>query len=297
MSAGETLFLAQRRDIEEFLFIVTPSDSSIVSQLKWLFGFDEQIALKFGATSYSANNATPLDFVTRLVLEEIGIELEDPESNTIESIVAKFGFAFPNTKEFSALARQTLPNVDPTGNPDQAIIAWLNHEDLMFRSMERKIIEKRINDGFNDENGVNVDEFLKYSKPVHQRRYSRMGYSLEHHLDAIFCTFNLKFSRKAHTENKSKPEFLFPGESQYWDKEYPIEKLAMLGSKSTCKDRWRQLLSEAAKVQERHLFTLEPSISENQTNEMQAHNIQLIFAKKHSLIIQTGTAKLVIGFT
>lgn len=50
----------------------------------------------------------------------------------------------------------------------------------------------------------------------------------------------------------------------------------MLGAKSTCKDRWRQVLSEADKISNKHLLTHEAAISENQTNEMQNKNLQLV---------------------
>ena len=50
----------------------------------------------------------------------------------------------------------------------------------------------------------------------------------------------------------------------------------MLGAKATCKDRWRQVLSEAAKIRDKHLLTLEPGISENQTNEMRTQSLQLV---------------------
>ena len=53
----------------------------------------------------------------------------------------------------------------------------------------------------------------------------------------------------------------------------------MLGAKSTCKDRWRQVLSEAARIEGKHLLTLEPSISENQTSEMRAKQLQLVLPK------------------
>ena len=50
----------------------------------------------------------------------------------------------------------------------------------------------------------------------------------------------------------------------------------MLGAKTTCKDRWRQVLSEADKVAIKHLVTLEAAISERQTAEMQSHGLQLV---------------------
>jgi hypothetical protein len=50
----------------------------------------------------------------------------------------------------------------------------------------------------------------------------------------------------------------------------------MLGVKSTCKDRWRQVLAEADRIPSKHLFTLEPAVSDNQTAEMQAKALQLV---------------------
>ena len=50
----------------------------------------------------------------------------------------------------------------------------------------------------------------------------------------------------------------------------------MLGVKSSCKDRWRQVLAEAAKIPRKHLLTLEPRISSAQTTQMGAHDLQLV---------------------
>ena len=50
----------------------------------------------------------------------------------------------------------------------------------------------------------------------------------------------------------------------------------MLGAKSTCKDRWRQILAEAAKIPRKHLLTLEPGISEPQTIQMENTGLQLV---------------------
>ena len=50
----------------------------------------------------------------------------------------------------------------------------------------------------------------------------------------------------------------------------------MVGVKSTCKNRWQQVLSEAAKIRRKHLLTLEPRISESQTEQIEASDLQLI---------------------
>lgn len=50
----------------------------------------------------------------------------------------------------------------------------------------------------------------------------------------------------------------------------------MLGVKSTLKDRWRQVLAEAARIDHKHLLTLEPGISTHQTDEMVRNGLQLV---------------------
>ena len=57
-------------------------------------------------------------------------------------------------------------------------------------------------------------------------------------------------------------------------------RLTMLGAKSTLKDRWRQVLSEASRIDQKHLLTLEPGISENQTDEMRAKSLQLVIPRR-----------------
>jgi hypothetical protein len=86
----------------------------------------------------------------------------------------------------------------------------------------------------------------------------------------------LRFDRAAVTEGRSKPDFLFPGVQQYRDPDFDSVLLTMLGVKSTCKDRWRQVLAEAQRIRHKHLLTLETSISIHQTDEMQHQHLQLV---------------------
>ena len=93
-----------------------------------------------------------------------------------------------------------------------------------------------------------------------------MGQSLEHHLGAIFRAYDIVHVRGAVTEKNQKPDFLFPNAEAYRSAPGNGDAcLTMLGAKSTCKDRWRQVLGEAAKIPRKHLLTLEPGISEPQT--------------------------------
>jgi hypothetical protein len=50
----------------------------------------------------------------------------------------------------------------------------------------------------------------------------------------------------------------------------------MLAVKTSCKDRWRQVLAEADLIRTKHLLTLEPGISSAQTTEMRKEALQLV---------------------
>lgn len=275
MEEGDTLFLAKRTDGSLF-FIVTPESNSIQQQISWLFGFEGEPQLQFSAHEVAGDEDAELDFSARLILDELGVEYEDPQANTLDTIIESFGLNFPTTVEFSDLARLTLPMIRAEDDPDAALIAWLDHEEAMFRRLERKIVAQRLTDGFIKDAEADVDGFLKYSLQVQNRRKSRMGRALENHLAAVFRAFNLSFESQAVTERGNKADFLFPGASAYHDLSFLPDRLTFLAAKSTCKDRWRQVLPEAQRIWPKHLVTLEPAISVNQTDQMQAERVRLV---------------------
>ena len=114
------------------------------------------------------------------------------------------------------------------------------------------------------------------AQSVQNRRKSRVGSAFEHHIEEVFLRQGIRYDRTKITENKSKPDFIFPGIAEYREATFPIGRLSMLGVKSTCKDRWRQVLAEADRIDEKHLLTLEPGISTNQTDEMRVKKLTLV---------------------
>jgi EcoRII C terminal len=121
-----------------------------------------------------------------------------------------------------------------------------------------------------------VDGFISFFLSVQNRRKSHVGLALENHLELVFVECGIRYSRTAVTENKTKPDFLFPGHAEYHNPSFNPLNLTMLGVKSTCKDRWRQVLAEADRIEHKHLLTLETAISSNQTDEMQTKSLQLV---------------------
>lgn len=190
-------------------------------------------------------------------------------------LVEQFGLAFPSTRVFQISLATALGKLDPRDDPDGVLMVWIEREEQLFRRLERRIVSERLSEGFHADGKVDVDGFLGFSLRVQNRRKSRAGAALENHVEVVFQAFALQVERGARTENNNRPDFLFPGAAAYHDPGVPTERL-MLGSKTTCKDRWRQVLSEAARIEHKHLLTLEPGISKSQTTEMRDKRLQLV---------------------
>lgn len=270
-SAGDVLFIGLRPD-KSALVVIAPGASTIASQLAWLF--DVEISDLFCVTSEFTRNQVKLEYASKCILEHIGIEVDEQDPDYLEDMLTRFGGKFPSTREFSAYARSTLCDVDPRDNPDDVLMCWLNREEVLFRTLEKHLIQEQLNEGFAD-----VDAFIAYSLSVQNRRKSRVGQSLENHFEMILKGHNIRYDRTKVTENRSKPDFIFPGIKEYHDDNFAASLLTMLGAKSTCKDRWRQVLAEADRIEHKHLLTLEAAISVYQTNEMVSKNLQLVIPK------------------
>ncbi len=276
MRPGDTLFLAKDRNGGRW-FIVAPKGSTGESQLLWLFGLRPE-GQKFVSREFTG--AEPeLDFAARYILDGLGVEYGEPEADRLDAMVERYGATFPKTAEFSRNARDTLPEASALDDPDAALLAWLDREEALFRRLERRIVTERLELGFMTPDGAEVEEFIGFSLGVHNRRKSRMGYSLEHQVAAVLDAHNVAYARDAIIDDSNKPDFLFPSLEAYKAADAGDPALTMLGAKSSCKERWRQVLREADKIPRKHLLTLEPGITEAQTEKMEASKLQLIVPK------------------
>lgn len=269
---NDLMIIAKVND-EQVFVIVASSGSTIERQLLWLFGLDE-VESGFVTKDYSNDNRS-FGFAGRYILSELGIEIDEEIPDFLEEMQALFGTSFPPTRVFSEFSRRTVKDVDPINDPDNALITWLTREELLFKTFETVIVRKKLQEGFGSENS-DVDEFIRFSLSVQNRRKSRAGFSFENNLAYLFTQHGVSFSQGAVTERNNKPDFVFPSIKYYHLETAKVELLTMLGVKTTAKDRWRQILSEAQKIGNKHLITLEPAISRNQTADMKANNIQLV---------------------
>ncbi len=200
------------------------------------------------------------------------------EEFAIKEFISSLTVEFPISEEMSEASRYIENKVynrigDIQTNPDRKLIAWTDMEYKLFKVLEHERYKDLIFNGFRT-----VDEFVKVANIVLNRRKSRAGKCLEHHLAAIFDGNGLEYSAQAITEGNKKPDFIFPSKEAYHNMEFSVDNLISLAAKTTCKDRWRQVLNEADRLKgkTKYLCTFQQGISGAQMDEMQAENVILV---------------------
>ena len=201
----------------------------------------------------------------------------------LKKVAAALNGEFPHAKKMSKLARDIHEEIfgnsnNIIDNPDELLLQWIGLEYELFYAIEEERYGKKIRHGFKD-----MREFLDTANSVMNRRKVRAGKSLECHLEAIFKGNDLLFEREVITEGNKKPDFIFPSGAAYHNPHYDADKLIVLAAKTTCKDRWRQILNEADRMRDKrkYLFTLQQNISSKQLSEMHAENVLLIVPKNY----------------
>lgn len=190
------------------------------------------------------------------------------------------GGSFPSTIELSEVARKLCgyTRSEVVGNPDKALMRWTQTEYDLFKAVERESAKSREWRLIEE-----VDDFIKLANQYTNRRKSRAGRSLENQARAVFDAFGLSYTFQARTERKNRPDFLFPSEAAYKDLDFPTEALTVLGAKTTCKDRWRQVALEADRLKDgwKYLLTLQQGVSTNQLGQMLAEKVQIVTPKEN----------------
>lgn len=256
------LFIMVKESEEDYCGFLLNSDDDI-----------EQFLDAFGLTPAETNRPIELKREVPDLLEK----------DAIESFVEMLKVDFPASAEMSRAARliqnKVYQNISlAIKDPDDILLRWTKQEYTLFRAIEHARYGNIVAEGF-----ASVDDFVDMANQVLNRRKSRAGKSLEHHLAAIFDENRIRYTAQAVTEGRKKPDFLFPSEEAYHDMTFAIEKLCTLAAKTTCKDRWRQILNEADRLRDenKYLCTMQQGISAAQMDEMKAEKVVLVVPKAY----------------
>ncbi len=123
-----------------------------------------------------------------------------------------------------------------------------------------------------------VDDYTDEAKKITQARKARAGRALENHVEYLFTEAGIPFEMRRNVDS-TRPDVIIPGKAAYDNPQYPLRKLIMIGIKTTCKDRWRQVTKEAPRIPTKHILTLQEGISSKQLAEMKRANVTLIVPK------------------
>ena len=184
---------------------------------------------------------------------------------------------FPSTTDIMQKSLEMHPEYQRLP-PDRRLLRRRDCEWELFQSIESEFWLPIIRDGFQ-----NVETFMSTAQILSQRRKSRSGRSLEHHLSRIFAETGflagIDFEEQAETEMGKKPDFLFPTEAAYHDESFDSAKLRMLAVKTSMKERWSQVLREADRIQQKHLLTLQRGVPQPAFDQITAAKITLVVPK------------------
>lgn len=255
------------------LVLFAKQGSTVGAQLRWLFGLGDVS----DQCVYSGARDIRVSSVAATILEAVGIEVSLPDAadNYLDGLIALFGEAFPKSADFSKYSASTLGNLEWNDDPDSTLLACYDREEMLFRVFERHLLERDLGP-YLTRGALDIDGILKTTMSAFQRRKSRAGMAFENQIAMMLDARGIRYSAQKYTEGKSKPDFIFPSIELYKDATFPTSRLTMLGAKTTIKERWRQVLDEADRIDEKHLITLEPSLSTDYTKAMMKDHLQLV---------------------
>ena len=180
---------------------------------------------------------------------------------------------WPKTIAISTAARAALKKCVRDflrKSADTKLVEYMDKEYSLYKLVERQLCGPEIGRPF-----ASIDDFVKTASSIMNRRKSRAGWSLENHVADLLTEAGIPFSARS-ADIDGEPDIVIPNIQAYKDPSYPVDKLCIVGVKTTCRDRWRQVLKEGPRIPRKHILTMQRGISAKQLNEMHAANVTLI---------------------
>lgn len=180
--------------------------------------------------------------------------------------------AFPGTADISAAAAVAVRQCNVSFeslSADEQLMELVRAEYELFRLVERVMCRNEVQRLF-----TSIDDFLETALTILNRRKVRAGRALENHFESLLSEADLRFEVRPQIDGR--PDVILPSREAYEDSALPSENLTAIGLKTTCKDRWRQILKEARRAGRRFLVTLQQGITTAQLDEMTNSDITVV---------------------
>lgn len=282
MSAGDLMVAAVTRNGHMLIFLAE-AGSNRERELEVMFGIADDRVEQLQLIPFNA--PSPLDFTTASLLERLGLPFDvEPEGDgtaviaeIVELLEMQHPEKLPTGRVIADMVRKHVSGIDALTDPDDALFRWLETEAAVYKGWEDRKIARRLREGFVEPDGTaDVEAFREFAMALRQSRVSRAGGALQYHIQAVLRQWDIPHVMEPKVDGGESPDFLFPSVEAYSDPEFPAAKLRMLAAKYTAKDRWRQVLNEAARIERKHLLTREPAISDTQRGLMERASLTLV---------------------
>lgn len=278
---GDWLWIAKRRD-DSLACIVARDGSDAAVRLDRLFGTDLRtrdvpaggIDSTFDVFDVERAKDDNLDIADADLLVALGITPTSDNAPHLEAMIERFGgrYPLPTTKQFTAFAR-SICDGEPAVDPDGTLFRWFSTTNDLFFLYERHVLQPVLDAVFANREHVDVDQFFELATKYKNGRFSRAGLSFEHHIEALLKANGVRYARPKTMRDGSKPDFLLPTLDAYGDADIPDDLLTFLAAKTTTKERWRQIVTEATRIGVRHLLTMDPSLVPDTLSAMAENNV------------------------
>lgn len=208
------------------------------------------------------------------------VETIEESTECVRDRIAEFArkcHEFPSMADVSNAVWQIVESCAPdllAASPDRKLVEFHNLEFRLFSAIEKQLYDR-------SDHGrmlLGVDEFLGLALSMLNRRKKRAGGSLEFHAEKLLHEYGLEFESQPHVDGR--PDLVLPSAEAYHDPDYPDKKLYVLAIKRTCRERWRQVLSEGERLPRKYLLTLQPGVSTGQFAHMKSAGVTLVVPKQ-----------------
>jgi hypothetical protein len=179
----------------------------------------------------------------------------------------------PGTRAMAEAGREIAGVGDARSDPDGFMDGALNAETRLFNHITEQLGRRGLNQLI--ERHAPFSDFQALFMSMNQAAKSRRGLSLQYHFASVLETTKILFSPQCPTETGETADFVMPGCVRYHDPNFPAERLRMVACKSTARDRWRQVLNEASRIEQKYFLTLDPDLTPRLIAKIWAADLRL----------------------
>jgi hypothetical protein len=293
------VFLAPKNSVSEQMllkaFSVTAQHYKQSGNVRWMktergVNLDYVSAAAFEQLSLALEEITPLDEHKSGIASEVIATPEEVAHGDLQvaEVAARMIELWPYGQlgKSRDVVKLVTEACDPKNEApaDAALERWLEVAEAAYRMWEKQsaclfLAPLRHDPIISDLELVERLETRWMS--FRQSRVTRAGKVMEEFLNILFTRARLRFSTgsEAKTESGKLPDFVFPDGGSYRNPEFPTGLLRILGSKTSFKDRWRQILSEGDRVSVKHGVTRDALITAPMFKQMEESGFVVVMPK------------------